>query len=138
VEALPSVKCDAWAMTKVFSNLLGNAIQYAHPDRRARVKICCEMEADRCLFVVQDNGIGIPPTDIGRLFRRFERGSNTNGITGTGLGLHIVKEVAMGHGGTAWVESKEDQGSRFMVAIPHQPAQPEHSSVSDVAEAVDR
>jgi signal transduction histidine kinase/signal recognition particle receptor subunit beta len=138
VEAMPSVKCDAWAMTKVFANLLGNAIQYAHPDRRARVKIYCEAEQDRSVFVVEDNGIGIPQKDIGRLFRRFERGSNTQGITGTGLGLHIVKEVAMGHGGTAWVESNEGQGSRFMVAIPHQPAQPEHSTVSDVAEAVDR
>ena len=89
-------------------------------------------EDDRNVLVVEDNGIGSPEPDLPRLLRRFERGSNTRGISGTGLGLHIVREVALGHGGEAWVESIEGEGSRFMLAIPLEPVMPRRSPVADV------
>jgi signal transduction histidine kinase/signal recognition particle receptor subunit beta len=134
VEPLPTITADEWALTKVFMNLLGNAIHYAHPDRPAVIHIWAEEEEDRWVFYVMDNGIGMPEEDRERLFRRFERGTNTAGISGTGLGLHIVREVAMGHGGTVWVDSKEGDGSCFVVALPFEPVQPPHSTVTEVAD----
>lgn len=137
VEPMPVIRADEWALTKVFMNLVGNAIQYAHPDRAPVVRVWCDEEDALRVFHVQDNGIGIPEGDVSRLFRRFERGSNTSGISGTGLGLHIVREVAFGHGGNAWVESREGEGAVFSIAIPKQPAQPEHSPVTETAARAD-
>ncbi|MCC6671814.1 MAG: hypothetical protein IT458_12180 [Planctomycetes bacterium] len=137
VEPMPVIRADEWALTKVFMNLVGNAIQYAHPDRAPVVRVWCEEEDAQRVFHVQDNGIGIPEGDVSRLFRRFERGSNTSGISGTGLGLHIVREVAFGHGGNAWVESREGEGAVFSIAIPKHPAQPEHSPVTETAARAD-
>ena len=66
------------------------------------------------------------------MFQRFERGTNTGGVSGTGLGLHIVKEVVLGHGGGVWVESEQGTGTTFFLAIPKEPVQPPHSTVSDI------
>jgi hypothetical protein len=138
VEPLPVVAADEWALTKVFMNLIGNALQYRHKDRRPRVIVSAAGEDDRWVFSVTDNGIGIPEGDRARLFQRFERGSNTQGITGTGLGLHIVREIALGHGGDAWVESTEGEGTQFYLALPHEPALAPHSPLTDVAAFADR
>ncbi len=132
VEPLPTVRCDEWALTRVLGNLLGNAVQYRHPDRPPRVWVSAVEDVDRHVIVVRDNGIGIPEKDLAKLFQRFVRGSNTGGISGTGLGLHITKEIMLGHGGDAWVESVEGEGTAFHLALPHAPVQPPHSSVSDV------
>lgn len=131
VERLPRVRCDEWAMTRVFANLLGNAIQYASNDRSPRVHVSASIRDNRWILMVSDNGIGIPAADISRLFQRFERGSNTGGITGTGLGLHIVREIVLGHGGEVWVESTLGAGTTFFLALPFAPVQPPHSRVSD-------
>ena len=56
-------------------------------------EVFTEDDGDDWVLTVADNGIGIPRRDRDRLFRRVERGSNTGGISGTGLGLHIVKEI---------------------------------------------
>ncbi len=137
ITPMPVVSADEWALSKVFMNLIGNALQYARPDRRPEVTVTCEEGHEGRRFTIADNGIGIPQKDLGRLFRRFERGSNTGGISGTGLGLHIIKEVVTGHGGTVWVESTEGKGTKFHLEIPNRPVQPGHSPVSDVRELVD-
>lgn len=131
VERLPRVRCDEWSMTRVFANLLGNAIQYASTERTPRVHVSASVRDGRWIVMVSDNGIGIPQADITRLFHRFERGSNTGGISGTGLGLHIVREIVLGHGGDVWVESALGSGTTFFVALPFAPIQPPHSRVSD-------
>jgi signal transduction histidine kinase/signal recognition particle receptor subunit beta len=137
VEPLPIISGDEWALTKVFMNLLGNAIQYSHPDRTPVIHIWSEEEEDRWIIFIKDNGIGVPEDNRKRLFRRFERGTNTAGISGTGLGLHIIREVAMGHGGSIWIESEEGKGSCFKLSLPFQPVQPPHSTVTEVAEKAD-
>jgi len=132
LEPLPIVTVDEWALAKTFMNLIGNAIQYAPDDKPARVRIYHEDTEDYNVFVVQDNGIGIPETSMDRLFKRFQRGENTAGISGTGLGLHIVKEVVQGHGGHVQVESTEGEGSTFRVYIPKEPTHAPHSPVSEL------
>ncbi len=132
VEPLPVVCADEWALHKVVMNLVGNALQYGHPDRSTTIRISAEEEGDRDVLVIADNGMGVPADDLSRLFRRFERGSNTRGISGSGLGLHIVREVVLGHGGEVWVESVEGEGATFRVALPHEPVLAPHSAVADV------
>ncbi|MHC5063198.1 MAG: ATP-binding protein [Planctomycetota bacterium] len=129
---LPMLQGDEWALTKALTNIIGNAIQYGHPERPQRIWISCEEEGGRWVIVIRDNGIGIPADDRPRLYQRFERGANTGGISGTGLGLHIVNEIILGHGGEVWVESEEGKGSAFFLAIPKEPEQPPHSAVSEI------
>jgi signal transduction histidine kinase len=137
IEPMPVVRADAWALTKVFMNLLGNAINYSATDRPALIRVFAEDRGDEWLVGVRDNGIGIPEADRGRLFRRFERGSNTGGISGTGLGLHIVKEIVQGHGGTVSFDSAVGDGTTFWLHLPKVPVQAPHSPVSATAELCD-
>jgi len=137
VEPLPVVVADSWALTKALMNLLGNAISYRDSERTPLLRIFCEDRGDTWALAVSDNGIGIPDADRERLFRRFERGSNTSGISGTGLGLHIVKEIVQGHGGTVSFESEVGQGTTFWLNLPKEPVLAEHSPFSEIRERVD-
>ena len=132
VEPLPVVLADRWALTKAFMNLIGNALQYVHPERRPQIRIGCTEEDEGYVFTVEDNGIGVPAQDRPRLFRRFERGSNTGGVSGTGLGLHIVREIALGHGGDVWLDLDRAEGAAFSIRLPHEPVMPPRSLVADV------
>ena len=134
IEPMPMIRADEWALTKVFLNLIGNALQYAAPERDPLIQVSCTEEPERYVFCVRDNGIGIPEQDKARVFQRFQRGSNTCGISGTGLGLHIVKEMILGHGGQVWVESELGQGTSFYLGIPKEPVQAEFSMVSELAQ----
>jgi len=71
-------------------------------------------------FAVQDTGIGIPKSDLPRLFEKFYRGTNREALVqrGTGLGLAIVRSIAERHGGKVWVESELGKGSVFYLQIP--------------------
>lgn len=137
VEPLPVVRADAWALTKALMNLFGNAIAYRTAERAPMVRVFCEERGDGFSLGISDNGIGIPEQDRARLFRRFERGSNTGGITGTGLGLHIVKEIVQGHGGAVTLESEVGTGTTFWLNLPKVPVQPPHSPTSEVAAKAD-
>jgi mutual gliding-motility protein MglA len=137
VEPLPIVKADSWALTKVLMNLLGNTIAYRDSSRTPLVRIFCEDQGDYWAIAVSDNGIGIPEADRERLFRRFERGSNTGGIHGTGLGLHIVREIVHGHGGSVKFDSEVDHGTTFWLHLPKVPVLAKHSRVSETAERAD-
>ena len=137
LEPLPVVQADEWALSKVFNNLVGNALQYAKEGRRLVVRIWAEEHDGEWRVSVRDNGIGIPAKDRDRLFRRFERGSNTGGISGTGLGLHIVKEIAYGHGGRVTFDSTEGEGTTFVVHLPKVPVQAPHSPLTETAARAD-
>jgi signal transduction histidine kinase len=134
IEPMPVIEADEWALTKAFMNLLGNAIQYAAPDRRPRVWINYEEQDDVHVVSIRDNGMGIPEGQSDKLFMRFQRGSNVAGISGTGLGLHIVKEVVMGHGGQITVESVEGKGTTFRLHLPKKPVEVPQSAVTQTME----
>jgi two-component system sensor histidine kinase SenX3 len=103
-------------------NLVENAIAYSDPG--ARVVVAAHVQArsddDYVEITVSDNGIGIPPTEVDRIFERFYRvdyaRSRANG--GNGLGLAIVKHIAAIHGGEVAVWSQVGQGSTFTIRIP--------------------
>jgi signal transduction histidine kinase len=107
---------DARLLFQVFSNLLSNAVKYS-PGGGA-IEVDTETSADKIVVSVSDHGIGIPASDLGRLFERYHRGSNVSGIVGTGVGLYLVKMALDLHHGSVEVLSKEGEGSRFTVRLP--------------------
>jgi two-component system OmpR family sensor kinase len=112
----PTSVGDDNLLFQVFSNLLSNAIKYSPNGGLINVKL--ELAESRLVVSVQDRGIGIPDSDHAQLFERYHRGSNTDGIVGTGLGLYFVKTVVELHGGQVSAENRESGGSCFRVTLP--------------------
>ena len=105
--------------TAVF-NLLDNAVKYSGEKKDIVVDVSTP-NMDTILLRVQDRGIGIPRTELKRIFKRFYRAQTpmTGKVKGTGLGLFIVRAVALHHGGDAYVESEgESRGSTFTLRLP--------------------
>jgi len=111
---------DPKLLFQVFSNVLSNAIKYS-PDGGV-IAVDAALAADEVVVAIADHGIGIPATDLDRLFERYHRGSNVSGIVGTGVGLYLVKMVVDMHGGAVVVASKEGDGARFTIRLPRKPA----------------
>ncbi len=110
---------DQKLLFQVFNNIISNAVKYS--PRGGIIKVAAKMNGGQIEVTVEDQGLGIPEADRERLFERYYRGSNVSGIVGTGIGLYLVKTVVDLHGGTVAVESKEGEGSRFLVRLPPLP-----------------
>src|SRR6266446_6385508 len=105
--------------TAVF-NVLDNAIKYSGREVDVRVRLNMPDEK-RVMLSVQDHGIGIPPDDVKRIFKRFYRVNDRSlvHVKGTGLGLFIVKSIAQKHGGRVFAESAgEGQGTTITMELP--------------------
>jgi signal transduction histidine kinase len=103
----------------VLSNLLGNAIKFTPPG--GRIVVRAERTSDGVRVSVADTGLGIPPSQLPHVFRRFWQGRRTD-RRGLGLGLPIAKGIAEAHGGRMWVESELGVGSTFYFTLPLAPA----------------
>jgi two-component system OmpR family sensor kinase len=123
---------DAKLLFQVFSNLLSNAVKYS-PGGGA-IEVHAASSVGEVAVTVSDHGIGIPASDLGRLFERYHRGSNVSGIVGTGVGLYLVKMALDLHHGSVEVVSKEGEGSRFTVRLPKAVAVTEDLPQVDAAE----
>jgi len=117
IKDLPPCHGDAVQVGQVFSNLLENAIKYLDPGRPGIIRISGRSEGERSVYCVEDNGIGIAPAHLNKIFEVFHRLDPRRG-DGEGLGLTIVKRILARLGGEVWVESEEGSGSRFHVALP--------------------
>ncbi|MBK8025476.1 MAG: PAS domain S-box protein [Chloroflexi bacterium] len=107
---------DTRMLRQVIGNLVQNALKYSpesHP-----VWVTLVHDGEQITLRVQDEGIGIPPEDMKRLFETFHRAANVGAISGTGLGLSIAKQAVELHGGTIAVESALDRGTTFTVRLP--------------------
>jgi PAS domain S-box-containing protein len=111
---------DEHRIARVLSNLISNAVKYSDPSNEILITISVpEIDGDWLEISVQDHGIGIPASDLSRLFERFRRGSNVEGlIRGSGLGLASSKQIVEQHGGTITVQTEEGRGSTFTVRLP--------------------
>jgi len=110
------VRGDASLLSQLFSNLLSNAVKYS-PDG-GLIQITAAQEGTRIAVVIEDHGIGIPETDRERVFERYYRGSNTSGIGGSGVGLSLVRSIVDLHKGAIALDSREGEGSRFIIRLP--------------------
>jgi signal transduction histidine kinase len=112
---------DAIRLERAVANVLGNAFKYNSANGRVTVRIGVEESPQgRVAFcAVTDEGLGIEEADMPRIFERFARGSNVAGrITGSGVGLTIVRQIVEQHGGTISVTSAVGRGSTFTIRLP--------------------
>lgn len=109
------VRCDAFRIEQVVSNLLGNALKFTPEGGRIRIRF--ETSGERAIISVEDTGPGIKPDEIPRLFDRFWQARAT-AHHGTGLGLAISKAIVDAHQGAISVENRSAGGSRFLFWLP--------------------
>src|SRR6266404_6112354 len=120
-EGLPPVRGDAVQLDEVLQNLIDNALQYTPSG--GRIDVTAYSNGHEVIFTVADTGIGIPESDLERIFERFYRvdAARSREAGGTGLGLSIARHIVDAHGGRIWVESAVGQGSRFRFSIDSTP-----------------
>jgi two-component system phosphate regulon sensor histidine kinase PhoR len=119
VEAVDGAfRADLRKLALALSNLVDNALKYGK--ERGRVTLSGRIEGDTCLLEVADDGPGISPEHLPRIFERFYRADRgrSRELGGTGLGLSITKHIVESHGGILRVESRIGVGTRFFIRIP--------------------
>lgn len=119
-ERQASVLGDAEELKTAVSNLIDNAIKYSESQVRVLVEVAVT-DARHVAIRVRDQGVGIPPEELKRIFKRFYRipGTVARRVNGTGLGLFIVRSVAKRHGGRVFAESEgTGQGSTVTLQLP--------------------
>lgn len=120
---------DEKLLRHILSNLLSNALKYSPKGGEIQLQIIGNEE--QIIFRIQDQGIGIPPSDQSRLFESFYRAANVNTIPGTGLGLSIVKQCVEAHNGKITFESTVGVGTTFIVTLDRQSASALQECYSD-------
>jgi light-regulated signal transduction histidine kinase (bacteriophytochrome) len=115
---LPTITGNADRIAQVFQNLIGNALKFRRPDQPATVHVWAVPQRAEWVFSIEDNGIGIDPQYLERIFAIFQRLHTRAEYPGTGIGLSICKKVIERHGGRIWVESSAGQGSKFHFTFP--------------------
>jgi signal transduction histidine kinase len=118
----PRVEVNAAVVELCFMNLIANAVKYSDPAKGRRwVQLSCGVSesSDEVVVSIRDNGLGIPPQYVDRIFERFFRAHEDQdpSIEGTGLGLSLVRETLEAIGGRIWVDSSP-AGTSFHVALP--------------------
>jgi PAS domain S-box-containing protein len=116
-DELPTVQADSTQLRQLFQNLLSNAVKF-HGDRAPDVRVTATPEARGWRFTVQDNGIGIEPQYLERVFVVFQRLHTRTEYPGTGIGLAICKRIVERHGGRIWVDSKVGRGTCVHFTLP--------------------
>ncbi len=110
------VVADQGQLSRLFLNLLDNAVKYGGPGGKVKVNIY--MEAGRPAVSVSDGGPGIPAADLPHIFKRFYRADSSRSSSGFGLGLAIARSIAEAHGAEIKAESPPGQGAAFTVVFP--------------------
>jgi PAS domain S-box-containing protein len=118
VEDLPDCLGDEAMINQVFSNLIDNALKYLDPDRSGKIHVAGWTEGPRAVYCVEDNGTGIDPSHVGKIFEVFHRLNPDDSAGGEGLGLSIVMRMLDRLDGQIHVESEPGKGSRFLVSLP--------------------
>lgn len=116
---IPTLSLDADKMKQVVLNLVHNAVQHTAPEA-GRIVIATKSERNGVTLSIADNGTGIAPEHLARLFDRFYRVDESRSRLhgGTGLGLAITKSIVEHHGGTIQAQSEPGQGTVFLVFLP--------------------
>jgi PAS domain S-box-containing protein len=115
---LPTVQGDAHQLVQLFQNLIGNAVKFVAPGVRPHVTVRAEADGQAWRFTVEDNGIGIEPRHVERVFGMFQRLHTRDVFDGTGIGLAIARKVVELHGGEISAAPREQGGSCFTFTLP--------------------
>ena len=117
VDDLPPCQGDEVQVNQIFSNLLNNPLQFLDPERPGIIRISGKVEGDKCVYCVEDNGIGIAAEHQQKIFDIFQQLDPVNS-EGDGLGLAIIQQILGRLSGDIRVESHPGKGSRFYVGLP--------------------
>jgi light-regulated signal transduction histidine kinase (bacteriophytochrome) len=114
---LPTVSAEVPLLTAVFQNLISNALKF-HGDEPPKISVDARRDGDFWEFSLADNGIGIDPEYAERIFVIFQRLHNKADYPGTGIGLAMCRKIIEYHGGTIWLDTTVESGSRFCFTLP--------------------
>lgn len=110
------IKADYGLIEQVFTNLLHNAVKYSPVQSTILIEVVEEKSGLK--VSVLDNGIGIAPPDLEKIFEKFYRLQSPQNVSGTGLGLSICRGIIEAHGGRIWAENRPGGGSEFIFTLP--------------------
>ncbi len=122
---LPVIDAEPLQMRQLLQNLIGNALKFRRPEEPPVVKVAAEVIPDPatpdkklCRLTISDNCIGFDEKYLDRIFNVFQRLHTRNEYEGTGMGLAIVRKIALYHGGDITAKSKPGEGSTFILTVP--------------------
>src|SRR5205814_1823126 len=122
VQMVPELRvvADPARVRQAVENLLANAVQHAPPGTTVHVRVAHDesLPQPTALVAITDRGPGIDPALLPRLFERFARSSNSNGL---GIGLYVARQIAEAHGGRLEVTSSAQDGTQFRLSLPAEP-----------------
>ena len=115
--SLPRVRADHEQLTRLFQNLVGNALRFC-PENAPKVAIEAARIEGAWEFTVEDNGEGIPPDQRELVFEVFQRLHTRDEVPGTGIGLAVCRRIVERHGGKIWIEDGREGGACFHFTLP--------------------
>nr|WP_314093891.1 PAS domain S-box protein [uncultured Shinella sp.] len=128
VAALPEIMGDQELLKRLAQNLIGNALKYRKPGEAPVVRVYCRETDEAVDLIVEDDGIGIDPQHVGRIFEVFQRLHRDETVyQGTGVGLALARRIVESHNGVIALDTTYGPGARFIVTFP----QPVKSRGSD-------
>lgn len=117
LEGMPKILVDPEMISLAVRQLIDNALKYSHPP--FPIVLRASFNSDQVVIRIIDEGPGIPERDREKIFEKFfRRASVRDKVPGSGLGLHIAREIARTHGGDLWMEQGHNAGSQFCLALP--------------------
>jgi len=117
ISEMPVIEADSSQMTRLFQNLISNAVKYANP-QGLLIRIYSDREDSFCRIYVEDNGIGFDEKYLDRIFSPFQRLHGRTEFSGTGMGLAICRKIVERHSGSITAKSSPGKGSTFIVTLP--------------------
>ena len=120
IDSLPKIRIPESLLFDLFRNLLGNALKYAAATN-PQIEVRGQALSGRVRYLVVDHGPGIPAAEREMVFEPFKRGSSSDGVAGTGIGLATVAKIARVYQGAAWAEETPGGGSTFVVELVDPP-----------------
>jgi len=118
VDALPEAAGDPELLSRVWENLLRNAVKFSATRERPEIRVEGGVEGDETVYRVRDNGVGFDMKYVDKLFGVFNRLHGIHEFEGTGVGLALVRRIVLRHGGRVWAEGEIDQGATFSFSLP--------------------
>ena len=115
-DRLDPMMLDRHRFEQVLTNLFSNAHRFAA--KGGHIGVALVAENDHLRLTVSDDGPGIPPEELERIFDKFYVVTDGRGLAGVGLGLYIARQLVELHGGRIWAESEPGKGSAFHVTLP--------------------
>jgi chemotaxis family two-component system sensor kinase Cph1 len=116
-DRLPVVAADPSQLTMLFQHLLSNSLKF-RGKTKPKIKVSVRPQDGQYEFCIEDNGIGLDPTQAERAFVIFQKLHARDAYPGTGIGLAVCKRIVARHGGRIWVESEPEKGARFLFTLP--------------------